>query len=127
VTALFSSRDLKSKQRSPGRDRRRPRQIPTGTPRLMESSAERLERMSTETWAEFVNAIRRSSTARLDLLKSRDGSDQIPCPWERLVACDKTCRCGGSKRVTVDFMRKHYGQLATEIAKIVSPAARRSP
>jgi hypothetical protein len=123
---LFSPKELKSKQPSPGYDQRSRRQIPTGVPRLMESSAERLARERVESWVELVAAIRRSAAAYLELLRGRDGGDPLPCPWERLVTCDRACRCGGSRTVTVSFLREHYTRLAIEIEKIARPAARRS-
>jgi len=123
VSALFSSRDLKSRRRSPGPDRRDRRRIPTGDLRLVESSTDRRARARVESWTEFVDAIRRSTAARLELLKGREGGDLIPCPWDRLGTCDGTCRCGGSGTVTVDFLLDHYARLATEIMAI---GARRS-
>lgn len=118
--SLFTVSDLKPKTRPPGRDRRR-RRIPTGAPRLMESSGERIERLSTETWSALLDAIRCSSAARLDLLSGRAGCDRVPCPWERLMFCGVSCRCGGAGTVTVEFLRKHYAGLAAEIVQITRP------
>jgi hypothetical protein len=118
VTALFSSNQLVPRRRSLGRDRRRRRSIPTGAPRLVESSADRQDRAIAESWTSFVDVIRQASLARLELLRGRDGGDVTGCPWSRLVVCDDACRCGGTGTVTVAFLRDHYEHLAAEVAKI---------
>jgi len=118
---LFSQSDLTLKLRSPGRDRRRRRRIPTGAPRVVESSADRAARLGTESWASLLDVLSRASAVRLDLLKGRDGGTLIDCPWARVVACDETCRCGGVGMVTIDLLRDHYASLATEIARAARP------
>jgi hypothetical protein len=113
-----------SQKARPVSDRRLPRRIATGAPRLVESSAERLARRNAESWAAIVDAIRRSAEGRLELLRSRDGKDRIGCPWARLITCDGSCRCGGVGTVTVDFLRDHYTRIAAEVEQIAKPAAR---
>jgi len=123
---LFPSSDLKSKHPPQGRDRQHRLRIPTGMPRLVESSSARRELADVIAWEALIDAIRRSSTARLELLKGWSGSDRTACPWERLTGCDVGCRCRGMRTVTVDFLRTHYTRLATEIALIAHPSPQRS-
>ena len=119
---LFPASILKQKARPPGRDKRVRSRIPTGVPRLVESSSDREARAAIETWAALLDAVRRSSSSRLMLLERRPGRDRIACPWEQLTGCDVTCRCGGAGTVTVEFLRTHYEHLAVEIATIARPA-----
>ena len=77
--------------------------------------------MGTESWAAFLDVIARASAVRLDLLKDRDDGALVDCPWSRVVACDVTCRCGGSGAVMVEFLRDHYAHLATEVARVARP------
>lgn len=118
---LFSQSELRPKLKSPGRDRRRRRRIPTGAPRVIESSADRAARAGTESWSAFLDAIARAAAVRLDLMKDRDGGALVDCPWARVVACDGFCRCGGSGAVTVEFLRDHYAELSTEILRVALP------
>lgn len=113
----------KPKARLIARDRAE-RRVPTGAPRLVESSSDRAERASAEAWQLLLDAVRRSSTARLTLLSGRPASDQVACPWERITSCDASCRCSGTGAVTVDFLRRHYATLADEIEKVTRPAQR---
>jgi hypothetical protein len=124
---LFTANDLKSKSkkaRAPGRDRRRRRSIPTGEPRLVESSRDRDGRIAALAWEALIDAIRESAVARLELLRGRQGSDRLVCPWERFMVCDVGCRCRGSRTVTVAFLRAHYMRLASEIALFGHPVHR---
>ena len=123
---LFPMRCPKPKSRPTARDRAE-RRLPTGAPRLVESSRGRFGRASTEAWQALLDAIRQSTTARLALLSGRSGSDQLSCPWERVTGCDISCRCSGSGAVAVKFLRKHYASLADEIALLGlrAPARRR--
>jgi hypothetical protein len=126
---LFTVTDQKKRKgRPPGPDRRAPRIIPTGKPRLMESSTARLDRADSDAWNAFLGTIERSAMARLDLLRNREDGDRLPCCWQRLTRCDGDCRCRGTGAVTVAFLRGHYTHLATEIALFVrpGPAQRRS-
>ena len=124
---LFPASILKQKVRPPCRDKRPRSRIPTGAPRLVESSSDRASRSETEAFAALLAAVRRSASARLALLAGRPGRDQVACSWERITGCDVTCRCGGAGTVTVEFLRTHYEHLAVEIATISRPAlARRS-
>jgi len=91
----------------------------------MESSNARLGRASVEVWQLLLDAVRRSSSARLTLLSGRSGADRVACPWERVTGCAVTCRCGGAGTVTVGFLRKHYESLADDIARLVRPASAR--
>ncbi len=117
---LFPSTPRKTSSKlSP--DKRPRRRLPTGTPRLVESSSDRAARASVEAWEATLDAIRRSATARLELFKNRPLSERIPCPWERLTGCAITCRCRGAGTVTIEFLSDHYARLATEIAVLVSP------
>ena len=111
------------KPKSKARDATPRRRIPTGAPRLVESSTNRSARSSTEVWALLLDAVRRSSSSRLELLKGRASGDRVACPWERLTSCDATCRCLGAGTVTVAFLRGHYEHLALEIALLVYPAS----
>jgi hypothetical protein len=127
VTQLFSSDELNGrKRRPPGRDRRR-RRIPTGAPRLIESSTERIGRMDTEAWELLIKSVRRSAIARSELLDHRDEKDLLTCPWSRLVACDHACRCNGTGKVTVSFMRDHYARLASKIEQLVGVTPQLAP
>jgi hypothetical protein len=120
---LFSPNELSSKPQQVREQGRR--RLPTGSPRLMESASARLARLDAETWASLLTEIRRSALARRELLEVREGSDQIPCPWSRLVTCEGSCRCGGSGTVTVGFLLDHYRQLPLAIVQLVQPTARR--
>ena len=121
---LFPTTSSRPKSRPTPRDRAE-RCIPTGAPRLVESSTGRSARSSTEAWHSLLDAVRRSSTARLTLLSGRLASDRVSCPWERLTNCAASCRCGGAGTVTVEFLRRHYASLADEIALLVRPAPAR--
>jgi hypothetical protein len=118
MSTLFSPSDLKLKRRAPDRDQRR-RRIATGAPRLVESSPDRAARADTAAWEALLTAIKQSSQARLALLKGRGEADQTACPWARVVACDRSCRCGGSGMVTVGFLLEHYTRLVGEILRTV--------
>lgn len=123
---LFPTTTAKPKSRSTSRLTPRDRSercLPSGTPRVVESSNDRTTRAAAEAWQALVDAVRRSATARLMLLDARSGSDRVPCSWERLTGCDSSCRCRGAGTVTVEFLRRHYEHLAVEIAMIASPAS----
>lgn len=124
---LFAASDFKSKARTsrPGSDRRPRRVLPTGTPRLLESSTVRRSRLGSEAWQALLDAVRRSATTRVDLLMGRKGSERIECSWKRLTGCDASCRCGGAGTVTVDFLRDHYASLVSEIEEFTRPMSRR--
>jgi hypothetical protein len=128
VSALFTLGQLAPKKRRPSGGVRRSRRIPTGSPRLVESSSDRLAREDAMAWTALVDAVERSATARLELLSGRDGGDRVGCPWSRVVSCDNTCRCRGLGVVTVNFLRDHYAHLPVEIAKLAVrvPATRRT-
>lgn len=122
---LFPTTGAKSKSRSKSRltpRDRAERRLPSGTPRVVESSNDRSARASADTWQALVDAVRRSATARLMLLDGRSGSERVPCSWERITGCDDSCRCRGAGTVTVEFLRRHYEHLAGEIAMIAAPA-----
>ena len=127
---LFPATTPKSKSKAllappDGRPRRR---LPTGAPRLVESSSDRAARASAEAWEGMLDVVRRSAAARLELFKNRPLSERVPCPWERLTGCSViACRCRGAGTVTVEFLSEHYGRLASEIAALVTPARRRTP
>jgi hypothetical protein len=110
-----------TKPKSPRRDKRPRHRIPTGAPRLVESSTDRASRASSEAWASLIEAVRRSASARLGLLEGRPDGDRITCPWEHLTGCDVSCRCRGAGTVTAKFLRDHYDRLALEIVRIASP------
>ena len=114
----------KPKSRPTARDRAE-RRVPTGAPRLVESSTDRAARASAEAWQSLLDAVRRSSSARLMLLSGRPGADRIACPWERVMDCGASCRCGGTGTVTVGFLRKHYENLVDDIARLARPAPAR--
>lgn len=97
--------------------------IPTGKPRLVESSARHRERASLLAWKRLIDAVSRASIARLALLKGRTGAEHVPCPWEPFTWCDIDCRCRGKRAVTVEFLRVHYGRLAIEIALFALPSS----
>lgn len=119
---LFSKADLKQPKQAVRRDRRR-RRIPTGAPRLMESSAERTDRLTAEAWNQLLETIDRSAQARIELFKHREDQDLLGCPWARLTPCSAACRCEGHGKVTIAFLRKHYAHLAVEIARLVMPTS----
>lgn len=120
---LFSPSDLTSKRRPTGGARKRRLRIPTGTQRLVESSNARRDRAPEIAWKALIAAIRRSSSARLELLKGRPNCDRVPCPWERLTGCGDGCRCGGVRTVTIEFLRTHYTQLAATVARCACPVS----
>lgn len=125
MTQLFSKAQLKLPRQEIRRDKRR-RRIPTGSPRLMESSAERTDRLAAEAWAQQLELIDRSAQARLELLRLRGGRDLLGCPWARLEPCTEACRCRGVGQVSIAFLRVHYSQLAADIAQLVKPKQRAS-
>lgn len=110
-----------TKPKSPRRAKGPRLRIPTGAPRLVESSTDRAARASSEAWTSLIEAVRRSASARLELLGGRPDGDRITCPWEPLTGCDVSCRCRGAGTVTAKFLRDHYDRLALEIVRIASP------
>jgi hypothetical protein len=123
---LFPTSQPKPKSRPIARERAECC-IPTGAPRVVESSNDRISRATVETWQLLIDAVRRSTTARLSLLSGRSGAERVSCPWERIISCDSRCRCRGAGTVTVDFLRSHYASLANDIVALTRPAlARRS-
>ena len=106
-------------------DPRRGLRLPTGTPRLVESSRAREARTSAVAWQALLETVRRSAAARVDLLRGRSGSERLACAWKRLSGCDTHCRCRGAGTVSVDFLRRHYESLGTNLALLVRPASRR--
>ena len=123
---VTDQKKLKSKSKSkvrPDLDHRVLRVIPTGKPRLVESSTARLERAESDAWQALLSAITRSAMARLDLLSGRSGGDLVPCSWQRFTGCDAGCRCRGTGTVTVAFLRDHYTNFATEISAFARPVA----
>ena len=119
---LFPSSSMKPKSRPPVRDKRPRARIATGAPRLVESSHDRAARSEIETFAGLLAAVRRSTSARLLLLEGRPSRDRLACPWERITGCGVMCRCGGAGTVTVEFLRKHYEQLAPTLVTLVQPS-----
>lgn len=123
---LFSESPQKSKPLASPRDRKLKRiRIPTGTPRIVESSTVWRERATSIAWKKLIDAISRAAIARLALLKGRSGKERTPCPWERFTGCGVDCRCRGERTVTVDFLRTHYARLAIEIALLALPSGQR--
>ena len=121
---LFPTTSAKTKSRPSPSDRTM-RCIPTGAPRLVESSTDRSARSFTEAWQLLLDTVRRSSMARLSLLSGRQSADRVVCPWARIMDCHVGCRCGGVGTVTVGFLRKHYDSLADDIERFVRPARAR--
>lgn len=117
VKVLFSTELVAPDHGALARDRRGRRRISTGAPRLVESPTDRQARVAADAWAGLVAAVQGAARARVDLLRGRDGGELVACPWGRVVTCDLSCRCCGLRTVTVDFLRDHYEQLATEIVK----------
>lgn len=107
-------------------DRTLPVRIPTGVPRLVESGAKRRGRSRQVAWDEMLSAVRRSASARVELLKGRTSSDRVACPWERLTSCGLDCRCRGAGTVTIEFLRRHYDNLVVNIVLATQPVRRRS-
>lgn len=66
-------------------------------------------------WETLLAVIREAALGRLDLLRGRTASDPIACPWERITACDDSCRCGGARWVYVSFLREHYTHLTEKV------------
>lgn len=123
---LFPSNNSKPKIRPSGDERPR-RRIPTGPPRVVESSGDRESRSSADAWAALLDGVRRSSAARLELLKGRGLAEQLPCPWKLITECVASCRCGGTGTVSVGLLRDHYAGLTAEIEALARPSpARRS-
>ena len=109
-------------------DNRLRRRIPTGAPRLVESSRDRRDRTAAESWESLLDCVRRCSEGRLTLLSGRSATEQMACSWQRLTGCVSDCRCGGTKLVTVGFLRNHYKLLPSAIAALAIPSrARRRP
>lgn len=119
---LFAPSELRSRARSPGLDRRAPLRISTGTPRIVESSPSRRALAQRASWQALLDGIHRSAQARLMLMEKRGRSEQLPCPWARVVVCDGGCRCGGARKVTIAFLRAHYEHLALEIVIATRPS-----
>ena len=99
------------------------RRIPTGAPRFVESSNDRSGRAFVAAWQALIDAVRRSSEARLALLSGRSGAQRVACPWERITSCDVSCHCRGAGAVTVKFLRSHYTNLANDIVALVGRRA----
>lgn len=109
-------------------DRRPRRRIPTGAPRLVESSRQRRDRAVAESWELLLDLVRRCSEGRLTLLSGRAATEQMACPWQRFTGCVTDCRCNGTKLVTVRFLRDHYKLLPNAIAALaIASHARRRP
>lgn len=106
-------------------DRRPRRRIPTGAPRLVESSRDRLDRSQAESWEALLDSVRRSAEARLTLMNGRAAREQMTCPWRHFTGCVPTCRCDGTKMVTVEFLRNHYKALPQAIIALAIPALSR--
>ena len=123
---LFPVSYLKSKSNphSSTRDHARRLRIPTGPPRLVESSLVCQEQAPAIVWKKLIDAISQAAIARLALLKGRVGKEWTSCPWERFTGCSIDCRCRGERRVTVDFLRAHYARLAIEVALFARPASK---
>ncbi len=121
---LFPTVAPKAKARLAPRDRG-DRQIPTGSPRVVASSADRASLASTDAWAALIDAVRRSSAARLTLLSGRPGGDRVSCPWQQITGCGSDCRCGGAATVAVTFLRGHYESLVDAVVHAASPVPRR--
>lgn len=122
---LFPDSSLKQQPRTSKRDRRPRLRLPTGTPRLMESSAVCREQATVDAWKKLIDSISSAAIARLALLKGRAGKERTSCPWEPFTGCDIDCRCRGERTVTVDFLRQHYARLAIEIALLALPPSRK--
>jgi hypothetical protein len=123
--ALFLPRQLR-RPRSPAIVDDRPRaQIPTGLPRLVESSRSRRSHASEDAWAELLAVVRKSALARLDLLSGRSPLDLVACPWQRLTDCSVDCRCGGTGEVKVGFLENHYAKLTERLAAFVASRPKR--
>ena len=116
---LFPMSYSKPKSRPPARDRAALR-IPTGVPRVVESSNDRIGRAPVEAWQALIDAVSRFASARLMLLSGRAGTERVLCPWKQIMGCDVSCRCHGAGTVTVDFLRRHYTRLANDIAMLVT-------
>ncbi len=119
------------------RNRRRPR-IPDGKPRIVDSPKVARAKGRAESTQQFFARLVSSARARLDLFKGRKESDEMPCPWAAIFddrrdaditvdeptpgvlrvtqtpKCIAPCRCGGTGKVTVGFMVKHYEGVVAE-------------
>jgi len=93
-------------------------QIPTGSPRLIESPTDRRVREKSEMLAAFADDIVQSARARLVLFSGRDAAEVTTCPWSMIYdgSCPASCRCGGTGGVEVGFLVAHYKQLAAEFS-----------
>ena len=116
---LFPAIYPKPKSRPTARARAECR-IPTGAPRVVESSNDRIGRAPVEAWQALIDAVSRAASARLTLLSGRAGTERVACSWEQITGCDASCRCRGAGTVTVDFLRRHYTSLANDIAVLVT-------
>jgi hypothetical protein len=87
-------------------------QIPTGSPRLIESPSDRRVRERLEARAAFAKSIVESARVRLRLLSDRHPAEAVACPWQGVH--DASCRCDGTGNVSVGFLVDHYRALAEE-------------
>lgn len=117
---LFPANYSKPKSRPTARERAECR-IPTGAPRVVEASNDRIGRAPVEAWQALIDAVSRSASARLMLLSGRAGTERVSCAWKRITGCDVSCRCRGAGTVTVDFLRGHYTSLVGDISLLARP------
>lgn len=116
--SLFADIEIRPRRPRRMRQRKKTIQIPTGSPRLIESPSDRRAREQVEKRAAFAENIVQSARARLVLLSGRDAAEVAACPWASIYdgACSVDCRCGGTGSVEVGFLVAHYKQLAAEFS-----------
>lgn len=118
---LFPTTTPKRQLPQPAARDRSTRRLPTGTPRLVESSSWIRRQAEARAWQALLAQVRQSSAARLAIFGGRSDAERIACTWERLTGCTASCRCGGTKTVTVGFLRAHYTNLADDLARFACP------
>jgi hypothetical protein len=90
-------------------------QIPTGSPRLVDSAKKRARRAAEEARAAFFREVLRSTLNRLEMIEDTFDYEILPCPRGALELCPPTCRCGGVGMLAVGAIRANYIQIVAEM------------
>lgn len=101
--------------------------IPTGKPRLVDSSTARYARRGEEAWKLMIEIVERSAEANLDLISTLEVNDELACPWNTFTSCSADCRCNGRGAVSVGFLRDHLKYIVERIVDLTKPETKRMP
>lgn len=94
-------------------------QIPTGFPRLFDSTKERGRFAAAQVRADFFRAVLHSTLNRLELIEDALDYESLPCPRAALVTCSPICRCGGAGTLSAGAIRANYIQIVAEMRTIL--------